>query len=88
MQLTGKDFFYEYLTDFFQDIEIRFRRNVFTGELQIYFTDEMAQKMFGFKSVKEMMEDKEVMKIMKECYNFTGKPLFMPTFNHDDLNRN
>ena len=88
MKKIDEDHYFEYYQDFFQGIEIMHRRNKFTGETMILFTDEMAQKMFGFESVERMMHDEKIQSHMQEFHRTTNEPLFRPSidFKVNDVN--
>jgi hypothetical protein len=88
MKYKYEDNFYWYYSDFFQGVEITFRRNKSTGEIMILFTDEVIQKLFKFESFEKMMQDKEIQKITQEVYKRVGYPLFIPEFDNDDIAKN
>jgi hypothetical protein len=88
MKFKYEDDFFQYYSDFFHGIEITFRRNKSTGEIMILFTDEMAQKIFGFQSVETMMQNKEAQKIMHSVYKRVGKPVIITAFDNDDIDKN
>jgi hypothetical protein len=88
MKLTDEDNFFQYYSSFFQGVEITFRRNKFTNELMVLFTDEIAQKIFGFDSVEKMMQDSKIQELMKEFYKQTNEVLFRPSFEYDNIDKN
>jgi hypothetical protein len=88
MKLTNEDDFFQYYSDFFQGVEITFRRNKNTGEIMILFTDEIARKIFGFENLEALLQNKEAQKIMHRVYKIVGKPVIIPAFGHDNMNSN
>jgi hypothetical protein len=68
MKFKYQDDFFQYYSDFFRGVEITFRRNKNTGEIMILFTDEIAQKIFGFESLEAMLQEKEAQIIMHRVY--------------------
>jgi hypothetical protein len=88
MKFKYQDDFFQYYSDSFQGVEITFRRNKSIGEIMILFTDEMAQKIFGFQSVETMLQNKEAQKIMHRVYKIVGQPVIIPTFDNDDIEKN
>jgi len=86
MKFKYEDDFFQYYSNFFQGVEITLRRNKNTGEIMILFTDEIAQKNFGFQSVETMLQNKEAQNIMHSVYKIVGKPVIIPAFDNDDKN--
>ncbi|MGE0018689.1 MAG: hypothetical protein AB7S72_03390 [Draconibacterium sp.] len=84
MKLIQDDFYYEYFADEFMGTEITFRKNKFTGDTMIFFTDEMAKQFFGFDSVETMLKNHKIKELMNQFYKETGQRLFMPDFEHGD----
>jgi hypothetical protein len=87
MKFKYEDDFFQYYSDFFQGVEITFRRNKSTGEIMILFTDKIAQ-LFGFESLEVMLQEKEAQNIMHSVYKRVGKPVIIPAFDNDDMNKN
>jgi len=77
-KLYHQDNFFEYYSDHYMDIEVKFRRNKFTDEIQMEFTDEMAQKIFGFQSVEAMMNDPKTQQLENQFFKETGQRIFSP----------
>jgi hypothetical protein len=88
MKFKYEDNFFQYYSDFFQRVEITFRRNKNTGEIMILFTDEMAQKIFGFESLEALLQEKEAQKIMHRGYKKIGKPVIITAFDNDEMDKN
>jgi hypothetical protein len=88
MKLIDQDDFFQYYFDFFQGVEMLYRWNKNTGEIMILFTDEIAQKIFGFESLEAMLQEKEAQNIMHSVYKRVGKPVFIPEFDNDDIEKN
>jgi hypothetical protein len=88
MKFKYQDNFFQYYSDSFQGVEITFRRNKNTGEIMVLFTDEMAREIFGFENVEKMLRDKEAQNIMHSVYKRVGKPVIIPAFDNDDMNKN
>lgn len=84
MRSIKEDCFYEYFTDNSTGFEITYRKNKHTGDTMIFFTDEMAQQIFGFDSVETMLKNHEIKELMNQFYIETGQRLFMPDFGHGD----
>jgi hypothetical protein len=87
MKFKYEDNFFQYYADFFQGVEITFRRNKSTGEIMILFTNKIA-KLFGFESLEVMLQDKEAQKIMHRVYKRVGKPVIITAFDNDDIDKN
>jgi hypothetical protein len=88
MKLKHEDNYFQYYSDFFNEIEITFRRNKNTGEIMVLFTNEIAQKIFGFESLKAMLQEKEAQNIMHRVYKRVGHPVIIPEFDNDDIDKN
>lgn len=71
MKLIGQDFFIQVYADKFEGHEVIWRRNVFSGELTLQLTDEVA-RLFGFDNVEQMMLNDEVLDRLNDCYRRTG----------------
>lgn len=87
MKIKHQDYFFEYYSDQYMDIEVQFRRNKFTDEVQMMFTDEMAQNIFGFETVGAMMNDPKIQHLMNQYYMETGQRIFSPDISHN-ISRN
>ena len=81
VKLFHQDHFFEYYSDRFMDIEVQFRRNKFTDEVQIMFTDEMAQKIFGFEKVEDMINNPKIQFLVDQYYKETGQRIFSPNIS-------
>jgi len=88
MKLKYEDNFFKYYSIFYKGVEIIFRRNKSNGETMMLFTDEIAQKIFGFESLEAMLQEKEAQNIMHRVYKRIRKPLIIPEFDNDNINRN
>lgn len=88
MKLTDEDNFFQYYSDFFQGVEITFRRNKRTGEIMILITDEVVQKIFGFESLEALLQNKEAQKIMHRVYKIVRKPVIITAFDNDKMDKN
>jgi hypothetical protein len=88
MKLKYEDNYFQYYSDFFQGVEITFRRNKSTGEIMILFTDEIAQKIFEFENLKALLQNKEAQNIMHRVYKKVGQPVFIHAFEHDKMDKN
>jgi hypothetical protein len=88
MKFKYEDDFFQYYSDFFQGVEITFRRNKSNGEIMILFTNEIAQKIFGFENLEALLQNKEAQKIMHRVYKKVGQPVIIPAFDNDDIDKN
>jgi hypothetical protein len=88
MKLTNEDDFFQYYSDFFQGVEITFRRNKSNGEIMILFTNEIAQKIFGFENLEALLQNKEAQKIMHRVYKRVRKSVIIPEFIHGKIDKN
>jgi len=77
MKLIDEDNFFKYYSIFYKGVEIIFRRNKSNGETMMLFTDEIAQKIFGFESLEVMLQEKEAQNIMHRVYKRVGKPVII-----------
>lgn len=54
---NGKDNIFEYISSFFEGIEIQFRKNIFTGEIDIMLDDNFA-KANGSDNLRKFFDDR------------------------------
>jgi hypothetical protein len=88
MKFKYEDDFFQYYSDYIQEVEITFRRNKSNGEIMILFTNEIAQKIFGFENLEALLQNKEAQKIMHRVYKIVGKPVIITAFDNDDIDKN
>ncbi len=65
MKLLSLDFFFQIYAEEIDGIELIWRKNVFTNDIEYLLTDELAQ-MNGFDSVEAMMMDNDMLDAMNE----------------------